>query len=64
MAKLSQALGAVAAAHDTPGFGLTARAGLWNADRYSLSNDAGERGGQGKGGVRCCACRREGRREE
>ncbi|CAM9245509.1 unnamed protein product [Scytosiphon promiscuus] len=37
---LSRELGALAIAHDTPGFGLTARAGLLEANRYSLRNNA------------------------
>lgn len=39
---LSRELGALAIAHDTPGFGLTARVGLLEADRYSLRSNAGE----------------------
>lgn len=39
---LSSELGALAIAHDTPGFGLTARVGLLKANRYSLRNNAGE----------------------
>eukprot|EP00903_Cladosiphon_okamuranus_P007579 g7352.t1 len=37
---LSTNLGALAVAHDTPGFGLTARAGLLKANRYSLRSNA------------------------
>ena len=40
--RLSRELGALAVAHDTPGFGLTARAGLTKANRYSLRSNAGE----------------------
>lgn len=40
--RLSRKLGALAVAHDTPGFGLTARAGLSEANRYSLRTNAGE----------------------
>lgn len=39
---LSRELGALAIAHDTPGFGLTARAGLLETNRYSLRSNAGE----------------------
>lgn len=42
ISSLSGALGALAVAHDTPGFGLTARTGIWRTNRYSLSNNAGE----------------------
>eukprot|EP00752_Nemacystus_decipiens_P003163 g2927.t1 len=38
--RLSRELGALAVAHDTPGFGLTARAGLPEANRYSLRSNA------------------------
>lgn len=40
--RLSAALGALTVAHDTPGFGLTARAPLWRTRRYSLDSNAGE----------------------
>lgn len=43
MGELSRRLHAVAVAHDTPGFGLTSRPGLWRIGRYSLGNNAGER---------------------
>lgn len=39
---LSEALGAVTVAHDSPGFGLTGRPGLWRTNQYSLRNNAGE----------------------
>lgn len=39
---LSRALGTVVVAHDTPGFGLTARAGIRRTESYSLRFNAGE----------------------
>lgn len=39
--RLSSGLGALAIAHDTPGFGLTERVGLLRANRYSLRSNAG-----------------------
>ncbi len=39
--RLSSGLGALAIAHDTPGFGLTSRVGLLQANRYSLRSNAG-----------------------
>jgi len=39
--RLSSGLGALAIAHDTPGFGLTGRVGLLQANRYSLRSNAG-----------------------
>lgn len=42
MEGLSNALDAVVVAHDTPGFGLTARPAFPRTKRYSLENNAGE----------------------
>lgn len=41
--RLSRDLGALAIAHDTPGFGLTGRVGLFETNRYSLQSNAGRR---------------------
>lgn len=43
--QLSRGLGALAVAHDTPGFGLTDRPSWWMAPKYSLQFNAGEGGG-------------------
>lgn len=49
--ELSRGLGALAIAHDTPGFGLTARVGLFEANRYSLRSNAGEEKGPVRRGL-------------